>query len=272
MTKLSVEELVRAAVARTARSYSPQQIKSHATLRDLGYSDVAVMDLQTRLAKATSSGGRPSLIFSGDSAITADSTVSAVIDTVNHSLGRPTHAQGVDARSAESRRQQVRAAVIASLSESSSTHDFSQIDEAMTVGELGLDDATIAEAKVDVFKTLAGTDYLRYDSDVKIGPSSTVKSVIGLVGSALPGDGTTRTKGVGRRVKKASPPVVPSKKRITTIIDSEVGNDTGRSVSRSYAYPIKQGPPRHTTGVKKGGGRSLTGDATTKTKGVGRRK
>lgn len=269
MTKLSVEELVRAAVARGPRSSSPRQITPRTTLRDLGYGDVDVMELQTRLAKATSSGRRPASIFSGDPAITADSTVSGVIDTMNHALGRRTHAQHLAARSAESRHQQVRAAVISSLSETSSTHDFSQIDEAMTIRELGLDDAAIAEAKIDVFKTLSGKNYLRYDSDVKIDPSSTVKAVIGLVASALPGDGTTRTKGIGRRTKKTAPPV-ESLEELIGNLDSDMDKDAGRSMSRSYEYPSTQGTVMRKSGAKKGGRRSLTGDATTKTKGVGR--
>jgi hypothetical protein len=193
--KLGVEDLVRGAVARSAKGRSPRQIANSATLHQLGYSEADVLQLKLRLLK---SGSRRTLALESklDSAsvITPGSTVKAVIRTFQKILP-PQSAKVTGADTPRVREVQV--AVLSVLSENSPKVDFSRIEATMRLGrDLGLDEATIAEATIGVFHALSGTDFPTYFSTVNVDRSATVKEMVDQILGALPGEPSTPSKGV----------------------------------------------------------------------------
>lgn len=211
MTKLSVEELVRAVVARSTRGRSPEQISDTATLGDLGYDDADAQELRLRLVKATSSARSTASKLERVLPITPDSTVRGVVK----GLQRILPARAAKATSGrdlgDPRHREAETAVIVALSEVSPNLDFSQIALEMKLGkDLGLDAAAIAEAKIGVFKTLRNEGFSGSFSTIQVSLSSTVEAMVdqihgvlsanvatgrGGFASSLPGDPTTGRKG-----------------------------------------------------------------------------
>jgi hypothetical protein len=194
MDKLNVEELVRAAIARSTGHQSPGSIRDAAKLRDLGYDEADVLELKTRLMRAVSRK-KPANLAKLRVAlnVTPESSVKSVITRLQKvlppSAGRP-------AAGTMKRGREVQAAVVTVLSEKTPKFDFTQIEPGMTLGaDLGLDEPAIAEAKIQVFKTLGGKDFSDFEASVKVGGKSTVKGMVDSVCASLPGDDTIDNKG-----------------------------------------------------------------------------
>ena len=241
MTKLSVEELVRAVVARSVRGRSPGQIANAMTLRELGYDDADTQELQLRLIKAVSPRRPTASKLEQALPIAPDSKVAAVIEGLQAILpARAVKGGGEDL--GDPRRREVEVAVIAALSEISPNVDFSQVEAEMKLGkDLGLDATAIAEARIGAFKTLLGKAFAAPLSTVQVGPSSTVEIMVELVhgafptgaarggkalASSLPGDVGTGRKGNKETGIVASGNVGAGGKRVAGPLPGDVG--TGR--------------------------------------------
>jgi hypothetical protein len=197
MRKLSVEELVRAAVARSTGNHSPEHISDTATLQDLGYDDADAQELRLRLARATSTARSVAARFQHASPITPTSTVKAIVADLARALpradrerarlrARPAVKAARDGRVTGDARRGTEAAVIAALSEVSPVLDFSQIAPEMKLGkDLGLDRPAIAEAMIGTLKTLRKYGVSRSFATLQIEQSSTVEAMVDLVHGAL---------------------------------------------------------------------------------------
>jgi hypothetical protein len=194
MEKLDVEELVRAAVAAAVEHRSPWQITLETSLSELGYGDAGAYELTIRLFRAVPRKKAATLAsFARDLNITPASTVGSIVGSLRNLLPERLSASS---KLSLTRQREVEAAVLAAVSEKASKADFARLRPEMKLGELGLDELAIADVKISVFRTLGGSDFPRFNKDVIVDPTSTVRSTADKMAMALlPGNDPTKVKG-----------------------------------------------------------------------------
>jgi hypothetical protein len=198
MKKLSVARLVRTAVAQSVKGIPPREILDKSTLRALGYGQADILQLRTRLFKAFSGKKEPDLSqFERVLNLTPESTVKEMIEKLPGALPTGILTVHGDDPTQVKLKEELEGAVCVVLSESTPSFDFSQIQPDMTLGnDLKLDDAAIAEVKINLFKTLGskGSRFSDFIAAVDVGGQSTVKSLIEQTFKALPGYDPTKPK------------------------------------------------------------------------------
>ena len=188
MNKPTIELLVWAAVTMSAGSALTTGGRK-SSLQQLGYDELGIAELSTRLYRALSGQKKLSFTqFQKKLNLNRKSTVSSISRKLSEILALP----GSDSTTSELLPGKS-ALVCAAIAEKTSDRDFFEIDNSLTLGpDLQLGPAQIEEVKIDIYKGMgSGKSYQDFSSALeRVNEHSTVADLQ----ESLPGDDDTPFK------------------------------------------------------------------------------